>query len=101
MAEYKLLTKDVGVEGLQTRAVYERRGGYQALRTALKERTPDEIIEQVKLSGLRGRGGAGLPPRTKGGVLPRAGFPRHPCLHADEPAPGRLQDPHPHHGNPP
>src|SRR5438132_141494 len=92
MAEYKLLTKDVGVEGIQTLPVYERRGGYQALRTALKERTPDEIVEQVKLSGLRGRGGAGFPTGTKWSFLPRDVFPRYLCINADESEPGCFKD---------
>jgi NADH-quinone oxidoreductase subunit F len=92
MAEYKLLTKDIGVEGLQTLPVYERRGGYQALRTALRDRTPDEIVEQVKISGLRGRGGAGFPTGTKWSFLPRDVFPRYLCINADESEPGCFKD---------
>ena len=92
MAEYKLLTKDIGVEGLQTLPVYERRGGYQALRTALRDRTPDEIVEQVKISGLRGRGGAGFPTGTKWSFLPRDLFPRYLCINADESEPGCFKD---------
>src|SRR3984893_2079602 len=92
MAEYKLLTRDIGVEGLQTLPGYERRGAYQPLRPALRDRTPDEIVEQVKLSGLRGRGGAGFPTGTKWGVLPRDVFPRYLCINADESEPGCFKD---------
>src|SRR5579859_7479421 len=93
MAEYKLLTKDVGVEGIQRLPVYERRGCYQALRTALKERTPDEIIEQVKLSGLRGRGGAGFPTGTKWSFLPRnSPVQKYLVCNSDESEPGTCHD---------
>ncbi len=92
MAEYKLLTKDIGTEGLQTLPVYERRGGYQALRTAVTQRTPDSIIEEVKTSGLRGRGGAGFPTGTKWSFLPRDVFPRYLCINADESEPGCFKD---------
>jgi NADH-quinone oxidoreductase subunit F len=101
MAEYRLLTKDIGTEGLQTLAVYERVGGYRSLLKALKELTPEELIDEVKTSGLRGRGGAGFPTGTKWGFLPKGVFPRYLCCNADESEPGcfkdrYLIDEHPH-----
>ena len=92
MAEYRLLTKDIGTEGIQTLPVYERRGGYRALRTAVTQRTPDSIVEEVKTSGLRGRGGAGFPTGTKWSFLPRDVFPRYLCINADESEPGCFKD---------
>src|ERR1039458_9582533 len=48
MAEYKLLTKDFGMDGIQTLAVYERSGGYEGLRKALRTMTPDELVAEVR-----------------------------------------------------
>jgi NADH:ubiquinone oxidoreductase subunit F (NADH-binding) len=53
MAEYKLLTKDFGMDGIQSLAVYERSGGYEGLRKALGTMTPDELVEEVKTSRSR------------------------------------------------
>ena len=92
MAEHKLLTKDFGTEGLQTLAVYERLGGYQGLREAFRRFTPASLVEEVKASGLRGRGGAGFPTGMKWGFLPKNVFPRYLCCNADESEPGCFKD---------
>lgn len=92
MAEYRLLTKDIGTEGLETLPVYERVGGYQGLREALRRFTPDELVEEVKRSGLRGRGGAGFPTGQKWSFLPKDVFPRYLCVNADESEPGCFKD---------
>jgi NADH-quinone oxidoreductase subunit F len=92
MAELKLLTKDFGTEGLQTLAVYERLGGYQALRDVFGKFTPATLVEEVKVSGLRGRGGAGFPTGMKWGFLPKDTFPRYLCCNADESEPGCFKD---------
>jgi NADH-quinone oxidoreductase subunit F len=92
MAEYRLLTKDIGTEGLQTLPVYERVGGYQGLREALRRFTPDEVVEEVRRSGLRGRGGAGFPTGQKWSFLPKDVFPRYLCVNADESEPGCFKD---------
>jgi NADH-quinone oxidoreductase subunit F len=92
MAEYKLLTQHIGTEGLQTLPVYERVGGYQGLREALKKFTPDALVDEVKTSGIRGRGGAGFPTGMKWSFLPKDVFPRYLCVNADESEPGCFKD---------
>src|SRR5699024_5556987 len=67
---------------------YEREGGYRALRSAL-EREPDDLVQELKDSGLRGRGGAGFPTGMKWGFLPpHDGGPRYLVVNADESEPG-------------
>ena len=68
-------------------------GGYQALRKAVKEKTPAEVIEIVKASGLRGRGGAGFPTGLKWTFLPKDHpGPIYLCLNADESEPGTFNN---------
>lgn len=72
---------------------YERAGGYQAVRKALGKITLAEIIEMVKKSGLRGRGGAGFPTGIKWSFLPKDDQgPRYLCCNADESEPGTFKD---------
>lgn len=71
---------------------YERQGGYRALRKALTM-APDEIVEMVKASGLRGRGGAGFPTGTKWTFLPKDNpKPRYLVVNCDESEPGTCKD---------
>jgi NADH-quinone oxidoreductase subunit F len=73
-------------------ATYERNGGYRALRTALST-PPDQIIQMVKDSGLRGRGGAGFPTGNKWGFIPQGdGKPHYLVVNADESEPGTCKD---------
>jgi NADH-quinone oxidoreductase subunit F len=75
-----------------TRAAYEDDGGYRALRTALGT-PPDDIIQAVKDSGLRGRGGAGFPTGMKWGFIPQGdGKPHYLVVNADESEPGTCKD---------
>jgi NADH-quinone oxidoreductase subunit F len=75
-----------------TLAAYERHDGYQALRSALT-RHPDEIIQLVKDSGLRGRGGAGFPTGMKWGFIPQSDVkPHYLVVNADESEPGTCKD---------
>ncbi len=68
-------------------------GGYTGLAKALREHKPDEVIEIVKKSGLRGRGGAGFPTGMKWGFVPKQnGKPVYLCINADESEPGTFKD---------
>lgn len=72
---------------------YEGVGGYQILRKVLNESSPADIIETVKQSGLRGRGGAGFPTGVKWGFIPKDHpGPRYLCCNADESEPGTFKD---------
>src|SRR5688500_13112702 len=91
--ETRILTKHLGAPGLVGIDGYEATGGYQALRKALSGMTPDQIIEEVKKSGLRGRGGAGFPTGMKWGFVPfNAGKPIFLLCNADESEPGCFKD---------
>jgi NADH-quinone oxidoreductase subunit F len=75
------------------RTAYERHGGYSALRKALKGMTPEEVINEVKDSNLRGRGGAGFPTGLKWSFVPaNAPHPRYLVANADEMEPGTFKD---------
>jgi NADH-quinone oxidoreductase subunit F len=89
----KILTKNMHIANLQQIAVYESLGGYQGLARALREHKPAEIIDIVKKSGLRGRGGAGFPTGMKWGFVPKdSGKPVYLCVNADESEPGTFKD---------
>jgi NADH-quinone oxidoreductase subunit F len=75
-----------------TLAAYERNGGYQALPKAL-DMTPEAVIQQMKDSVLRGRGGAGFPTGLKWGFIPQGdGKPHYLVVNADESEPGACKD---------
>lgn len=88
----KLLLKDAHIEGIRHFEVYRKQGGYEAAEKALKM-TTDEVLEEVKASGLRGRGGAGFPTGMKWSFLAKPeGIPRHLVVNADESEPGTFKD---------
>jgi NADH-quinone oxidoreductase subunit F len=92
-ARHHILTRDFGQPGLATLNGYLKAGGYGALRKALTEMTPEEVTEQVKISGLRGRGGAGFPTATKWSFVPRDHpGPKYIVCNADESEPGTSKD---------
>ena len=88
------LTKNIPTEnGPPDRRAYERAGGYQALRKALRDLSPESLIEEVKNSNLRGRGGAGFPTGVKWSFVPKdAPHPRYVVVNADEMEPGTFKD---------
>ncbi|MEK6788869.1 MAG: NADH-quinone oxidoreductase subunit NuoF [Pseudomonadota bacterium] len=75
-------------------AEYQSKAGYAGLRKALKELSPAEIVEQVKDSGLKGRGGAGFPTGVKWGLMPPSDgkSPRYLLCNADEMEPNTWKD---------
>ena len=87
----QILFKDINKEDLHKMKVYEELGGYQSLKKAFAQK-PDEIVEAVKASGLRGRGGAGFPTGLKWSFLAKDVFPRYLCCNADESEPGTCKD---------
>ncbi|GIV16848.1 MAG: NADH-quinone oxidoreductase subunit F [Armatimonadota bacterium] len=92
MAELKVLFQDIDVPGIQTLEVYERHGGYSALRKALGM-TRQQVIDEVKASGLRGRGGAGFPAWIKWNGIPKdESKPHYVQCNADEGEPGTFKD---------
>jgi NADH-quinone oxidoreductase subunit F len=89
----KLLLNNVHIEGIHTYDVYRKNGGYAAVEKALKTMSPDDVVEEVKKSGLRGRGGAGFPTGMKWSFLAKPeGVPRHLLCNADESEPGTFKD---------
>ena len=74
-------------------AEYERAGGYQALKKVLSGVPPADVIDLVKKSGLRGRGGAGFPTGVKWSFIPKDHpGPKYLCCNADESEPGTFKD---------
>ncbi|HEX6819122.1 MAG TPA: NADH-quinone oxidoreductase subunit F, partial [Ktedonobacterales bacterium] len=84
---------NMDVPGIDRIEVYRAHGGYEALAKALRDFQPDELVEEVKKSGLRGRGGAGFATGMKWGFLPKESKkPRYMCVNCDESEPGTFKD---------
>jgi len=89
----KVLTRNCGLPRSETIDVYMASGGYQALRKALREYTPEQLIEIVTASGLRGRGGAGFPAGRKWSFMPKdRDMEKYVCVNTDEGEPGTFKD---------
>jgi NADH-quinone oxidoreductase subunit F len=86
-----LLFKDIDEPGLHTLDVYARRGGYEALRKALAM-TPAEVLHELELSAIRGRGGAGFAMGKKISFLPKGAMDKYLVCNADESEPGTFKD---------
>jgi NADH-quinone oxidoreductase subunit F len=93
MSRGPLLFKDIDTPGLAALETYRAGGGYETLAEALGKRSPDECIEIVKASGLRGRGGAGFPTGLKWSFVPKQTTkPKYLVCNADESEPGTFKD---------
>src|SRR6201992_3344629 len=89
----KLLLQHINVPGINTFDVYRSKGGYGSVEKALKTMSSDDVVEEVKKSGLRGRGGAGFPTGMKWSFLAKPeGVARYLVCNADESEPGTFKD---------
>jgi NADH-quinone oxidoreductase subunit F len=89
----KVLTRNVDLPRSETIGTYLANGGYQALRKALQEHTPEHVIQTVIASGLRGRGGAGFPAGRKWSFMPKdPDVEKYVCVNTDEGEPGTFKD---------
>lgn len=89
----KLLLEHANVPGIETFEVYRKNGGYRSVEKALKTMSPQNVVEEVQASGLRGRGGAGFPTGMKWSFLAKPeGVPRYLLCNADESEPGTFKD---------
>jgi NADH-quinone oxidoreductase subunit F len=89
----KVLLRNIDVPDSRTLAVYRSRGGYRAWEKAVQSMKPAEVIEEVKASGLRGRGGAGFPTGMKWSFVPKdSPKPKYLVCNADESEPGTFKD---------
>jgi len=91
--ETPLISRRWGMKDSHKIDVYLMQGGYQALEKALKEMTPESVIDEVKKSNLRGRGGAGFPTGMKWSFVPKdSPKPKYVICNADESEPGTCKD---------
>ncbi len=89
----KVLTRHAGQPESHTIDFYAGHGGYEGARKAVTQHTPDQIIEIVKASNLRGRGGAGFPCGLKWSFVPKGtSKPKYLVVNADESEPGTFKD---------
>jgi NADH-quinone oxidoreductase subunit F len=89
----KILTEHINVPGIKTLEVYRQHGGYRSVEKAVKTMSADDVVEEVKKSGLRGRGGAGFPTGMKWSFIDKkSGNPRYLVCNADESEPGTFKD---------
>jgi NADH-quinone oxidoreductase subunit F len=92
VSETRILTDEIDTPDLHKIEVYERIGGYGPLRKALLEMAPDEVLNELEESGLRGRGGAGFSMGKKAGFIPKGAMDKYLCCNADESEPGTFKD---------
>lgn len=88
----KIILRNQDIPDIADIDVYERNGGYAALKRAVQSMTADQVTDAVKASGLKGRGGAGFPTGLKWSFLPKGVFPRYLVVNADESEPGTFKD---------
>jgi NADH-quinone oxidoreductase subunit F len=89
----RILLRNIDVPNSHTLAVYRSRGGYRAWEEVVRNGRPEQLIEEIKASGLRGRGGAGFPTGMKWGFVPKnSPKPKYLVCNADESEPGTFKD---------
>ena len=89
----RILTENIHIPDIGTIQVYRKHGGYQSVEKALASFSPEQVIDEVKKSGLRGRGGAGFPTGMKWSFMDKSpGKPHYLVCNADESEPGTFKD---------
>jgi NADH-quinone oxidoreductase subunit F len=92
-AEVPVISRLFGIKGSNTLDVYRQHEGYQATEKALTQMTPEQIIDEMKKSNLRGRGGAGFPTGMKWSFVPKdIPKPKYILANCDESEPGTCKD---------
>jgi NADH-quinone oxidoreductase subunit F len=99
MSPYILL-RHRDIPDLNQLEVYRSHGGFEALRKAVTGMQPQQVIDEVKTSGLRGRGGAGFPTGLKWSFIDHNAWPHYVVANADESEPGTFKDREIMEGNP-
>jgi NADH-quinone oxidoreductase subunit F len=88
-----ILLRNIGALDSHTLKVYKSRGGYRGLEKVVREMSPQQVIDEIKNSGLRGRGGAGFPTGMKWSFVPKdSPKPKYLICNADESEPGTFKD---------
>ena len=87
-----LLLRHRQIQGLNQFRTYMENGGFKTWKKAVTSMKPQELVDEVKNSGLRGRGGAGFPTGTKWSFLPKDIWPHYVVANADESEPGTFKD---------
>jgi len=101
MSEYKhILLRHRDIPNIDRLDVYLQHGGFEAYKKALTQMTAADVSNEVKQSGLRGRGGAGFPTGVKWSFLPNTIWPHYVVCNADESEPGTFKDREIMEGNP-
>ena len=102
MTEIKqtVLLRHREIPGLNQLEVYREQGGFEAWRKVVTSMQPSEVIDTVKASGLRGRGGAGFPTGMKWSFIDNWNWPHYVVANADESEPGTFKDREIMEGNP-
>jgi NADH-quinone oxidoreductase subunit F len=86
------LIRNINDPELRTIDGYERGGGYRALRKAINDMEPDQVLHELEESGLRGRGGAGFAMGKKASFIPKGSMDKYIACNADESEPGTFKD---------
>src|SRR5512145_2070482 len=92
LLEKYVLLRHRDVDNIRDIDVYMAHDGYAALKRALSGMKPEEVMNEVKTAGLRGRGGAGFPTGVKWSFIPKDIFPKYIVVNADESEPGTFKD---------
>jgi NADH-quinone oxidoreductase subunit F len=99
MADYILL-RHRDIPDLHNIDVYRKNGGFESLKKVITGMDPDDVTNEVKASGLRGRGGAGFPTGMKWSFIDGQSWPHYVVANADESEPGTFKDREIMEGNP-